>query len=347
MLVFTNPVRDDAGAGHPRRSWCCRASTSAAACASSARASQDRVADSSAIAAEVLERHSGRAELHRRSARGGALRRRTEPPSTSARERSSRMRAWLVAFIITATFGALLWGLYQGTQAVMRGDISAGHLGADGGLRDHLGRRVAVLSEVYGDLLRAAGATERLMELLVARSPVRDPIAAAARCRRRAAARRCALRRRDASTTRRGRSSRRSHDFSLEVRAGRDGGAGRPERRRQEHGVPAAAALLRRRSRATSRIDGVPVAALALTDLRQRIGIVPQDSVIFSTSALENIRYGRPDASDDEVDGGGARRPSRTSSSSPCPRATTPTSASAACACRAASASASASRAPC
>jgi ATP-binding cassette subfamily B protein len=48
-------------------------------------------------------------------------------------------------------------------------------------------------------------------------------------------------------------------------------------------------------------IDGAPVNAIALAELRQRIGIVPQDSTIFSTSALENIRYGRPDASDEEV----------------------------------------------
>jgi ATP-binding cassette subfamily B protein len=48
-------------------------------------------------------------------------------------------------------------------------------------------------------------------------------------------------------------------------------------------------------------LDGVPTRTLALQDLRERIGIVPQDAVIFSTSAMENIRYGRPEASDDEV----------------------------------------------
>jgi ATP-binding cassette subfamily B protein len=48
-------------------------------------------------------------------------------------------------------------------------------------------------------------------------------------------------------------------------------------------------------------IDGVPVGEADLVQLRERVGIVPQDSVIFSTSALENIRYGRPGASDDEV----------------------------------------------
>jgi ATP-binding cassette subfamily B protein len=51
----------------------------------------------------------------------------------------------------------------------------------------------------------------------------------------------------------------------------------------------------------TVRIDGVPVRDAALAALRERVGIVPQDSTVFSTSALENIRYGRPQASDDEV----------------------------------------------
>ena len=48
-------------------------------------------------------------------------------------------------------------------------------------------------------------------------------------------------------------------------------------------------------------LDDVPVDEVALADLRQRVGIVPQDSVVFSTSALENIRYGRPEATDQEV----------------------------------------------
>jgi len=49
------------------------------------------------------------------------------------------------------------------------------------------------------------------------------------------------------------------------------------------------------------RLDGVPTRDMLLADLRQHIGIVPQDAVVFSSSALENIRYGRPDASDEEV----------------------------------------------
>ena len=100
------------------------------------------------------------------------------------------MRAMLVAFIISATFGALLWGLYQGTQAVVRGEITAGHLGQTVVYVIILVGSVAVLSEVYGDLLRAAGATERLMELLGAALADRLAGRSRRRCPRRSAARR-------------------------------------------------------------------------------------------------------------------------------------------------------------
>src|SRR6476619_7617546 len=138
------------------------------------RASQDRIADSSAIAAEVLNavpvvqsylqegREADRFTASTERAFGTAVRR-------------TRMRSFLVAFIISATFGALLWGLYQGTQAVVRGDITAGHLGQTVVYVLILVGSVAVLSEVYGDLLRAAGATERLMELLQMESPIVTP----------------------------------------------------------------------------------------------------------------------------------------------------------------------------
>jgi ATP-binding cassette subfamily B protein len=96
----------------------------------------------------------------------------------------------------------------------------------------------------------------------------------------------------------------------------------------------------------TVRVDGVPVREPALADLRARIGIVPQDSTVFSTSALENIRYGRPDASDDEVKAA-AKAAFAHDFISALPEGYAPSWASAACACRAASASASASRARC
>jgi ATP-binding cassette subfamily B protein len=123
------------------------------------RASQDRVADSSAIAAEVLNAipvvQSYTAE-GREAARFDHHRRRV-PTAV----RRTRARSALVAFIIIANAALLLWGLYQGTQAVLAGKISAGHLGQTVVYVIILAGAVAVLGEVYGDLLRAAGATER------------------------------------------------------------------------------------------------------------------------------------------------------------------------------------------
>jgi ATP-binding cassette subfamily B protein len=261
------------------------------------RASQDRVADSSAIAAEVLNAIpvvQSYTQEQRESARFALS---TEHAFEVARKRSL-VRSYLVAFIISATFGALLWGLYQGTQAVMQGHISAGLLGQTVVLVVILVSSVAVLSEVYGDLLRAAGATERLMELLVARSPVAGP----ARPRPLpavAGGSTFALRNvRFHYPSRPGQDT--LHDFSLKVAAGETVALVGPS----GAGKCSVLQLLLRFYDAQSgsvEVVGVPVQHIALRVLRQRIGIVPQDSSIFSTSALENIRYGRPDAGDAEV----------------------------------------------
>jgi ATP-binding cassette, subfamily B, bacterial len=261
------------------------------------RASQDRVADSSAIAAEVLNavpvvqsylqegREAERFTLSTERAFGTAVTR-------------SRMRSFLVAFIISATFGALLWGLYQGTQAVVRGDITAGHLGQTVVYVIILVGSVAVLSEVYGDLLRAAGATERLMELLQLQSPIVSPAAP----RPLASPTAGASVQFDDVTFRY--PSRPLHPtlahFSLAVAPGETVALVGPS----GAGKSTVLQLILRFYDVESgavRVDGERVDAVALAALRARIGIVPQDSVIFSTDAMENIRYGRPDASDDEV----------------------------------------------
>ena len=261
------------------------------------RASQDRVADSSAIAAEVLNAIpvvQSYTQEGRESARFALA---TENAFDTARKRT-RVRALLVAFIITATFGALLWGLYQGTQAVLAGKISPGHLGQTVVYVLILVSSVAVLSEVYGDLLRAAGATERLMELLALRSPVAEPAVP-----------------RPLPAAHGGSSVQLSgvsfnypsrplqaalRDIDLDVRPGETVALVGPS----GAGKSTVLQLLLRfydAQHGSVAIDGVPVRDLALATLRQRVGIVPQDSVVFSTSALENIRYGRPDASDEDV----------------------------------------------
>ncbi|MBI5258413.1 MAG: ATP-binding cassette domain-containing protein [Burkholderiales bacterium] len=261
------------------------------------RASQDRVADSSAIAAEVLNAIPVVQSYVQEGHEARRFARSTENAFETARRRT-RVRSFLVAFIITATFGALLWGLYQGTQAVMAGHISAGHLGQTVVLVIILVSSVAVLSEVYGDLLRAAGATERLMELLAARSPVADPATPRA------------------LPPARGGSSVQLDDVVFHYPSRPAQAALRHVSLRVAPGETVALVgpsgagkstvlqlLLRYYDASAGRIlvDGVPVTDASLAALRARIGIVPQDSTIFSTSAMENIRYGRPEASDDEV----------------------------------------------
>jgi ATP-binding cassette subfamily B protein len=155
-----------------------------------------------------------------------------------------------------------------------------------------------VLSEVYGDLLRAAGATERLMELLAARSPVADPAQPLPLPPARGGSA-VAFEAVSFHYPSRPKTAALAH-FSLEVRPGETVALVGPS----GAGKSTVLQLLLRFydvQQGRVRLDGVPVDRLALAELRGRVGIVPQDSTIFSTSALENIRYGRPGASDAEV----------------------------------------------
>ena len=261
------------------------------------RASQDRVADSSAIAAEVL---NAIPVVQSYTAEGREAKRFTTSTDNAfdTAVRRTRARAVLVAFIIIATSAALLWGLYQGTQAVMAGRITAGHLGQTVVYVIILASAFAILGEVYGDLLRAAGATERLMELLGTRSPIFSPPnpvlvpvpVSGSAVKFEAVRFNYPSRPLRAALT----------DFSLNIQPGQTvaivgpSGAGKST---------VFQLLLRFYDPQAGRIelDGVLTQDMSLGALRQRIGIVPQDAVIFSNSALENIRYGKPGASDDEV----------------------------------------------
>ncbi|MCD2344736.1 ATP-binding cassette domain-containing protein [Ideonella azotifigens] len=261
------------------------------------RASQDRVADASALANEVLNAIPVVQSYTQEAGEAARFDRATEAAFETARRRT-RVRSVLIAFIISATFGALLFGLYQGTQAVIRGDVSAGHLGQTVLYVIVLVSSVAVLSEVYGDLLRAAGATERLMELLATQSTVAEPAQPQA-----------------LPVTRGGSAVALNHvrfhypsrpaqaalaDLNLQIKPGETVALVGPS----GAGKSTLFQLLLRFydvDAGTVTLDGVDVRSTRLHDLRERIGIVPQDSVIFSANAMENIRYGRPTATDEEV----------------------------------------------
>ena len=261
------------------------------------RASQDRVADTSAIAAEVLNAVPVVQSYTQEQAESKRFSDASEAAFETARKRT-RVRSMLVAFIITGTFGGLLWGLYQGTQSVLAGQISAGHLGQTVVYVILLISSVAVLAEVYGDVQRAAGATERLMELLAARSTVLDaahPMALPAST----GGTDVAIRDITFHYPARPQTAALS-DFSLDIRAGETVALVGPS----GAGKSTVFQLLLRfydAQQGAVLVNGVPSRDVRLADLRHTIGLVPQDSVIFSTSAMENIRYGRPEASDEEV----------------------------------------------
>lgn len=127
------------------------------------RASQDRVADASAVAGEVLGAMPVVQAFTAEDREAARFADATESAVQTAMRRT-KARAFLLAFIIIANAAVMLWGLYLGTQAVLEGSMSPGTLGQTAVYVMLLASSVAVLGEVYGEILRAAGASERLIE---------------------------------------------------------------------------------------------------------------------------------------------------------------------------------------
>jgi ATP-binding cassette subfamily B protein len=261
------------------------------------RASQDRVADSSAIASEVLNAISVVQSYTAEKREADRFTASTTQALVTALRRT-RARSFLVGFIILASSAALLWGLYLGALSVRAGHTTAGELGQTIVYVILLASAFAVLGEVYGDVLRAAGATERLMELLHTRSDVRSP----------SRAQQAVWPVNGSSLVLRGvdfnypsRPMQQALDgLSGEVRAGQTLAIVGPS----GAGKTTLFALLMRfyaPQKGEVLLDGVPIEQMDLHDLRQRIGVVPQEAVVFSGTVTENIRYGKPDASHDEV----------------------------------------------
>ena len=201
--------------------------------------------------------------------------------------------------MIVSVFGSAIFGLYSGTQAVLRGDITAGQLGQTLIYFAIVASSAAVLAEVWGDLLRAAGASERLDELLRAEPAIRSPAQPARLPAGSAAGAAIDFEHLQFAYPSRLQSPA-IRDFSLSIPAGRTVALVGPS----GAGKSTVLQLLLRfydASSGTLLIDGVAIERWDLEALRSRIALVPQDAVIFSADALENIRYGRPTASEDEV----------------------------------------------
>lgn len=269
------------------------------------RDSQDRVADSSAIAAEVLNAVPV-VQSYTAEPREAARFTQATQGAFEAAVRRTSARALLVAFIIIANAALLLWGLYRGTEAVLAGQMSAGHLGQTVVYVALLAGAVAVLGEVYGDLLRAAGATERLMELLASESPVESPPHPQALPEMGQGMAVAFEAVHFHYPSRPGQAA--LVDFSLTLSPGETvalvgaSGAGKTtvfQLLQRFYDVDGSNVRPGQGGRIC--LNGVDIRDLSLHTLRSHIGTVPQDAVIFSASALENIRYGQPLATDEAV----------------------------------------------
>ena len=262
------------------------------------RDSQDRVADASALAGEILnamptvqafthepieaQRFSSSVE----NAFGTAMRR-------------IRARSLLTALVILLVFGAIVFVLWLGAHEVMQNKISGGELGQFILYASIVAGSIGALSEVMGEAQRAAGATERLLELMHVKSAIESPSQPLSLPARTASGARLSLAdvnfhypsRPDTSSL---------AQFCLDIEPGEtvavvgSSGAGK---------TTLFQLLLRfyDPQQGTIALDGVNIRELDLHQLRDSIGIVPQDTVIFSANAMENIRYGKAEATDDEV----------------------------------------------
>ncbi|HEX5640452.1 MAG TPA: ABC transporter transmembrane domain-containing protein [Burkholderiaceae bacterium] len=261
------------------------------------RASQDRIADSSAIAGEVLNAVQ---VVQSYTQEGNEARRFHEANERSfdTAVRRTGTRATLTAFVIIGVFGALLYGLYGGVKAVMAGRITAGELSQTALYITVVAGAAAVLGEVWGDLLRASGATERLMELLTTQSPIAAPRSPRLLPQAPEGAR---VEFDQVVFTYPSRPHHRVlDDLSLSIEPGQTVALVGPSGAGKSTVFP----LLQRfydTGDGAVRVDGVDVRDVAFEALRRRIAVVPQEAVIFSGSVLDNIRYGRPDATDDEA----------------------------------------------
>ena len=260
------------------------------------RESQDRVADVGAFIEETI----GAIRTVQAFGREGEDNRRFSDTVETAFEVARiriRARAWLTALVMVLAFGSIGLILWIGAQDMAGGRISPGELSAFVFYAVVVAAAAAALSEVYGELQRAAGATERLLDLLRSAPEIVAPLE-------------------PVELPRPPRGDIDFKDVVFHYPAGHDRSALDRFTARVAPGERVAIVGPSGAGKTTVfqlllrffdpqgggvTFDGVSLSAVDPEDLRRRIGLVPQEPVIFSTTARENIRYGRPEASDAEV----------------------------------------------
>ncbi|OHD01415.1 MAG: ABC transporter [Sphingopyxis sp. RIFCSPHIGHO2_01_FULL_65_24] len=260
------------------------------------RSSQDRVADIGATTAEQLGAMKIVQAFGQESREADRFTLAVENNFATAKRRI-RLRAIMTAIVIGLLFGAITTLLWYGAAGVAAGTITGGTIAAfvlTGGL---VAGAFGALTEVYGDLLRAAGAAERLSELLNAEPSIAPP----ANARRFPDPPLGTLEFRNVEFRYPTRPDAPAlHDFSLAI-APREtvaivgpSGAGKSTlfQLAERFYDPQGGSIL---------LDGIPLTDADPADIRARIAMVPQETVIFAASARDNLRYGNWDATDEQL----------------------------------------------
>ncbi len=261
------------------------------------RSSQDRIADTSSLADETLNAIQTVQAFTLEELQSQRYQHAVED-SFAAAVRRTRVRALLTAFGITLIFGGITLVLWIGAHAVLAGEMTGGQLGQFLLYAGLVGTSAAALTEMWGEVQRAAGAMERLSELLHARPSIaapEHPLEFPARVQGRIRFDHVVFHYPSRPET------AALDQFTLDVAAGETIAFVGPS----GAGKSTTFQLLLRfydPTLGSVSIDELRLADSRPEDVRSQIGLVPQDTVLFGASARENIRYGRPGASEAEIE---------------------------------------------
>ncbi len=262
----------------------------------SSRTSQDRIADIGAIAVETLGAMKVVQAFGQERREGQRFAAAVDRGFAAAKRRIT-IRAAMTAIVILFLFSAIIMLLWSTVSDVALGRLSGGALTGSLVAATFVGGSFGALTEVYGDLLRAAGAAERLNELLNERpeiAPPAHPRMLPDPARGEIVFEQVAFRyptRPDTAAL---------HDFALHVAPGQTVAIVGPS----GAGKSTLFQLLQRfydPQVGTIRFDGVPLRDADPADIRRHIAMVPQDTVLFAASARDNLRYGHWEASDAQL----------------------------------------------